>query len=425
MANRWLCVMLTVGWLGGLCAQARAQALPAFAPRNAAPPPAALVPGVVPAPAAPIPEPTDFVPAVRQEEPRGPWLQIRTEYLLWGLPRMDLPAIVTTGNFLDTVPAAIGQPGTRFLVNGRIGDDNPHNGMRLYVSIGEDSDPNLSLYGSAFFLQRRYGRATFSGDGANGSEVLARPFFNETERVQDADPISVPNILAGSVLVQTNRQMYGGEAALRWHYWEGGNARIAFIAGPRFLFVEELLLNFVRTRDLPGPGVPGNSYEFNEHYATDNGFYGGQFGVEWQFRLGPCSLSTAGKLAMGPIFQNLNTRASSRVTEGATGQTFTSPDRSLYLFPSAIGNFSRTHFAVVPEVNAKVGLDFTEWIGMSVGYSYVYISDVIRPSEFVNRSVTLQNVGDLSIIPPARTPPSFRTTSFWGQGLEVSLLMRF
>jgi len=422
MAKRWMCVMLTVGWLG-VCASAMAQALPAFAPQNA-PPPNGGAPGAPGCPPAPQ---TDVIPAIHspEPEPTGPECQFRVDYLLWAIPRQSLSRYVSTGSLSDPIPGAIGQPNTRFLLNGRFGDDTPHSGIRLYASLGEDSNPHLSLNASAFYLERRESKIGFSADGIQNTTLIARPFQNVNAGVEDADPIALPGIMSGAIRVLTDKHMYGGEANLKFHYWEGSNARIAFTIGPRFLFLEELLLTMTRTDDLTIMGVPGFSTSSSERYSTDNDFYGAQVGAEWQFRVGPCALTTTAKCAIGPIFQNLNTRAQTAVTDNLTGIITTSQDRALFLSPNNVGNFSRTHFCVVPELGARLGFDFTTNVGISVGYSYVYMSDVIRPAEQVDRNVNVQPIGTTGIFPPARTPPALRSTSISAQGLDASVLLRF
>jgi hypothetical protein len=422
-----MCVMLTVGWLGA-CASAMAQALPAFAPRNA-PPPGAAVPGG-PAPAGdyrPPPPMTDVAPILPPPDvqPTGPSLVMRADYLLWSLPRQALSRFVSSGSIFDPIPGAIGQPGTRLLLNNRFGDDTPHSGLRLYVSLDEGSNPYCSVDASAFVLQRRESQQTFAGNGSINSPVLARPFFNVNAGLEDADPISVPGVQSGALVVDTKRVMYGGETNFRWHYWESNGSRILFSIGPRFLFLEESLETFETVSDLPGLGVPGNQSLFRERYDTNNDFYGGQIGVEWQWRLGPLYVTATSKLALGEMLQKLTTQAATQVFEGATGAVFISPDRALYLAPNNVGTFRRNHFTVMPEVNARLGYDFTNNLGISAGFTYLYISDVIRPANEVDRNVNMQPVGGLGIIPPARTPPSFRTTSFSATGLDASIVVRF
>lgn len=438
MAKRWMCGLLTAGWLG-VCSSAMAQALPAFAPKNAPPaapapaaaaPPAAVLPGA-PAPGC-EPQPAPFTqPLLCPPEPcpTGPCLQFRAEYLVWALPRQELGGLVSTGSASDPIPGAIGQPNTRLLLGGRFGDDTPHSGLRLYASLGEDSNPYWSISANVFFLEQRGSQAVLSGDGSVGSGVLARPFQNVNVGVEDADPISFPGVLSGTFILQTERQMYGAEANLRWHYWESGGSRINFLIGPRFLFIEESLQMLVTTQELPAQGAPPSTFHFSERYATDNDFYGAQIGAEWQYRLGPVYVAATAKAALGQMYQNLHTRAQTQVVDGITGVVLTNNDRALFLSPNNVGSFSRKHFAVVPEVNARVGYDFTNNLGISVGYTYLWVSDVIRPANQVDRNVNVQPIttgaDGTGLLPPARATPAFHSTSFWAQGLDAAFIVRF
>jgi hypothetical protein len=54
----------------------------------------------------------------------------------------------------------------------------------------------------------------------------------------------------------------------------------------------------------------------------------------------------------------------------------------------------------------------------TVGYTFLYISSVVRPSDQIDRSV--------NIAPPNTRPAfSFHATDFWTQGVNLGLEIRF
>jgi len=82
---------------------------------------------------------------------------------------------------------------------------------------------------------------------------------------------------------------------------------------------------------------------------------------------------------------------------------------------------------VVPEVGVQLSVRITDWVYATVGYSFLYLSDVARPGDQVDRNVNVQPVpaGVPALIPPAAPPPTFRSTNFWAQGLDIGLRFSF
>lgn len=431
MANGWKSLALTVAWLG-LTASAMAQPLPPLGPppANANLPGRPVPVGIDDAPLAPVGPPGGFAPAPPPppEGPIvGPLFTFGAAYLAWATPRQHLPILVTAGSSGDPIPAALGQPRTRVVLQGRIGQDTPHSGMRFNLGLGLDDAAVLALEGNFFLLEQRSGHRTYTGDGAVDSEVLGRPFFNLATNTEDAYPIAIPGVAFGRIDVETRRQMYGGEGNLRYNYLTqspSSNHRIDFVAGFRYVAVNEALTIKQETQEIQGPGVAGNNFFLSEDYITNNNFYGGQVGGQWEYRLGPGYVSARAVCGLGGTYQTLKTAPYIRVTE-PTGVVSSNTDRALYLSPPNVGQFNRTRFCVVPEGNVRCGFDLAPGIGLAVGYSYIYVSDVIRPATQIDRRVTLQPVGTPLTVPPAQQTPSFNSTSFWAQGIDATLLLRF
>jgi len=264
MEKRWLALVLGMGWLGALPA-ARAQlpapgtpypalqapmappAVPASSPQSPAPPGAAGPGAMPPLMAPPIPPPgaapslsVTACEAPPAENPFGTWAHgsaeperfyVNLEYLGWFVRKLDTPVLVTAGAFTDPVPAALGQPGTRPLV--QAGDVDTHqflNGGRLTLGYDLSGNEAWTILGSAFLLEQRSGHVGVRSDGAPGSAVIARPFYNANAGIPDADPIAVPGIMAGGISIDTPRFFYGGEVNLRGLCCTGDLSRVFFLA---------------------------------------------------------------------------------------------------------------------------------------------------------------------------------------------------
>jgi hypothetical protein len=119
------------------------------------------------------------------------------------------------------------------------------------------------------------------------------------------------------------------------------------------------------------------------------------------------------------------------VSGGFLSYDFISPVRTgpegVFAQPANEGQFSQVHFAVVPEVQLKLGYNITPSVLATVGYDFLFDSNVIRPTDQINRNIpkgqTFLQGGDIvSTTSPAKL---FRTTSFFAQGISVGLEFRF
>src|SRR5207302_1538080 len=131
---------------------------------------------------------------------------------------------------------------------------------------------------------------------------------------------------------------------------------------------------------LPGLGVPGNNYFLTENLGLVNRFYGGQLGGEYEFRLGPVFLQTAGKFALGVNSTSTRLNAFTRIIE-PNGIVTTSNDRALYVTPNNAGTTFRKRFGFAPEGSLKLGFDFNDYVRVTAGYTILYWSGVSRPGE--------------------------------------------
>ena len=55
--------------------------------------------------------------------------------------------------------------------------------------------------------------------------------------------------------------------------------------------------------------------------------------------------------------------------------------------PANEGRSSATRFAVVPQLQVKLGYDVTSWLRLTVGYDLLYNSEVIRPGDQISHYV--------------------------------------
>lgn len=435
MARGRMIGWLLGGWLG-LSASAWSQPLPSVPVpvQQVAAPPAANEPlppqpfaGPGPGPMyAPPPCPPDVsCPPDEVTADPGTNFSVSADYLLWYTKRANLQPIVTAGRFSDPIPGALGQRGTQTLLDNE-GNTFQNHGFRLKLGYNFDPEWLYGIEGSFFLLESGNIRNVFSSSGANGSLVVARPFYNVNLGVEDADPIAVPNVMSGSVTVEQPSRMYGADVNLRLNYIvdRSQGTRLTFLAGFRWLWLDETLRIQQESQDLPGLGVVGNRISLRETFGTTNDFYGGQFGVEAEKRVGSVVLRGSAKLALGPTRQQVKREAFLQIVEG-DGRVTRAADRALLIQPSNAGVSTRDKFTAIPEFYADVGYEFNEHVRIMVGYNLLFWNRVLRPSGSIDRAINIQALQPFDQIGIARPAPVFNTESFWVQGLSARLEFAF
>jgi hypothetical protein len=352
-----------------------------------------------------------------------PLITVGADYLLWWVKQQNFPPLVTIGSPADTVPGALGQPGTGEQLGGTVSDD-PYSGVRAYFGIGIDRDSCGSLDGNFIYLGQRSPRHTFSSTGDITTAVLTRPFFNADAGMEDADPAAFPSIAAGAIQVTTSTRVWGGDLNMRYHYLQNSDgSRLVLLLGYRYLQVDESLNITMLSQDLPAQGDSGFGFFSTEGISTRNRFNGVQAGFEYEDHVGIIFLQVAGKAAIGDVTQTVNSSALTTLSD-VTGTLFTAPNVGLFVSPNNAGMFSRTRLAAVLEGNARVGIDFNENVRLTVGYTFLCLTDAVRPGSQLDRNVSVQAVNFPGTI---NSPPgfSFHSTTFWAHGLDVGLRFNF
>jgi hypothetical protein len=351
---------------------------------------------------------------------------VRADYLLWWFKDARLPPLVTTGpdEPPDVGTGVLGTPGTVVLFGGSAGG-GLRSGARLTAGVWCDEDCQTGIEASGFFVGQRSFRFQ-----ANSNEfpVLSRPFFSATMMTESAQEATRPGVSTGSVSVGGPSSLWGAEIDLRCCLCEGCYGRLDFLAGPRYLQLDEGLHIHESLLGLAGAGeFAGSHIDVIDRFDTRNQFYGGQAGLDYRLTRGPWSIDLLGKLALGDSHEVVNIHGSQRIVS-PTGAVSTF-NGGLLALSSNIGQFSRDRFAVVPEVGVNLGWQVTDWCRLVVGYNFLYWSSVARPGDQIDRVL---NEAFIPNAPPPDHPSSLarptgmvKGTDFWAQGVNFGLEFRY
>lgn len=382
----------------------------------------------VPAPAADVPTPpVDPGGAFAQQPPAGPRVYGSVEYLLWWIRDDHTPPLVSTSPVGTPLPASLG-PNTTVLYGGDL-SNNPFSGARYTLGCWLDSCRTWAIEGNVFFLGMR--STNFFADSQE-FPILGRPFFDLNNRVESAQLTTLPGIAADGTTVTSSSELWGAEANVRSNLWNWRSGRLDGLVGFRYLDLQEnlaigedltLLTNVVLDN---GPLPAGTHVGLVDSFNTHNQFYGGQVGLAGAWFWGRWMVGTLGKVALGCNNETIQINGFQNVTPPAgPAQTF---QGGLLALPSNIGTFNRDRFAVVPEVGANVGYQLNKHVRFTLGYTFLLISNVVRPGEQIDPGLNINEIPNFEKgPPPIRVGPvvPFSETAFWAQGVNLGVQFFF
>lgn len=378
----------------------------------------------------PVPQAAEMFEMVSMVEAPPLWYA-RAEYLLWWTKNDQAPIpLATSGGAFGarTRPSgALGQPDTVVLADGSF-DRGVFHGGRFTLGYTFDECNQRSIEVSGFFLGPQ--SADFLATAAN-APVLTRPFFNVNEGRQFVEFVSLPGNSAGSLRIESPSELWGIDVNLIKKWCCGCDYRIDLLVGFRHLNLRENLTIVEDIQFASGLADPfdGTRVLVQDSFATRNQFSGGQIGVQGAWQHGRFTFDGRVKLGLGVTRQTV-TIDGFQVFPPGTPNVDTRPGGLLAL-NSNIGTYSRDRFSVVPEVGVGVGYDLAENVRVSLGYNFLFWSNVVRPGDQIDPNLDITRIPNF-VIPPGTQPLAtprpavlFKDSDFWAQGLTFGLEFRY
>ncbi len=376
------------------------------------------------------------------------WLWFRGEYLAWWAKGMQIPPLVTTSPAGTAATDAGVLPGAEILYGNQEILEGGQSGYRL-------------RFGGFFGPQRRWGyeveyfglddnmdvfSASSEGDG---TPILARPFFNLNPRINgdgdldpparnDAELVSYPGILAGTVEVESYSEFQSAAAKFRWNLCCnccntgcGGcsrcgyppSSRLDFLLGYRYYGLDEGL-RITEDLDSIVLNSPAN-FEIFDSFTTANDFNGAELGVAWEGVRNRWSLEMMMNVAIGGTRQQVTidgeTTISPRISPSETYEG------GLLAQRTNIGSYERTEFSMIPQINANLGFYMTPRLRALVGYNLIYWGNVVRPGDQIDLEINPDLLPPEMdpFVGPERPQFAFDNSDYWIQGLNVGLDYRW
>jgi hypothetical protein len=365
-------------------------------------------------------------------EPYRWWLS--GEYLLGFVKGTGTPTVVTAGTVNSG--GILGQPGTRGLFGGPI-DYDGLSGARFSGGMWLDSCRAYALDWSVFYLPRQQTTATFT---AAPGEVLARPFFDTALNIENSRRVAAPGLFTGSVSVDYRSLFWGGELGARLRVVETPTFSLEQLFHFRYYALEESFQAVDTSTALGGGVVTFNGQAFrnpatvrvNDYISVTNRFYGGSAGLRALWTPGRFEFRLDGRLAVGAVAQQVNIDGTTSISDIAAGQTVAGPTTvrpGFYTAAQIPSKFTNYRFSLAPDVQARIGYRVTDWLTVTAGYQFVYITDVARAGDQIVRRInpgqipSSQNFG--AAAPALQGIPNIVSTDYWMHGLTAGLMLTF
>lgn len=335
------------------------------------------------------------------------WVEL--EFLLWWRESRFYPPLVT-GDDPGVLPDA-----TVLFGGGTVGEQ-ARPGGRLQFGIWLDDCQCLGVGG----------RFVSIGDAKNRFELnsgdhpfFARPFFDDAIGRHEAlviDNMGTQGTTSGQIQVLTESEFLAADAFLRCLMVRTCHSRLDFLFGYQMGRLNESLL-IDSTSTAVGTTNAVGSLRVLDSFRTSNEFHGGHFGIQGRYQIGCWGLELMSKFGFG----NMNQRAD---LSGATDPS--RPNSGLLVQQgSNAGVHTRDTFSYMHDTGLKLFYHPTERIRLSVGYSLMFFSSVLRPGDQIDTTVDSRFFGAQPAPNAVRPAFDFNSTHFYAHGLNLGLECRF
>lgn len=336
---------------------------------------------------------------------------VNLEYLIMWFKSHRHPPLITTGDANNTVPGAIGQPGTSILHDDR---DGAGASSAFRITYTWWLEPEFSCIDASFFIMEQRRLPFDVASNAQGQPVLSRPFFNPSAGTEDADPRALPFVARATLQDNFYTRLMGAEANFKCNMSGEPCTKcpvVTLMFGPRWIRLDEKYNNFDVSQDLPAGA--GDTRTFTDNVTCYNEFVGGQVGASVRARWHQLIMDTSFKIAVGENFRTLKMNGGTMIHNDATGAV-TQSGEGFFVQSTNSGIEHSERISIVPEFNFSLGYYITDNFKFSIGYGIFDMSNVLRPGNQLDRRIDLQAPGITTTL-PAR---SNHSTDFWAQWMN-------
>jgi hypothetical protein len=369
------------------------------------------------------------------------WIQFDT--LLWWIKNgPNPPPLITTGPLTSALPGALSDSSTQILYGGTNSISYAgFLGGRLTAGMWLTYDQTIGVEGSGFLLEHKVVGYSTSSD-SDGNPVISRPFHNTITGAEDVVAVALPGAQYGSIAVASTSGLGGAELNLFAPLMKEGSFQLQGRVGARYLNLTERMSiteESGTTAQLAGlaplyfEGSPAVDYPgvvtTVDSFETRNNFYGAQAGFTAQWTYDLLSIKVQGEVALGDMHQRLDINGETLQLTGIGGSVVATAPGGILALPSNSGVFTRDRLGVVPGFDLQAKYQLFPNLAVQLGYNFVYVNNVIRPGNQIDRSVNPSQspaLGSFGTAPVTDNPAvQFNSVNFWAQGINLGVQLSY
>jgi hypothetical protein len=331
-----------------------------------------------------------------------------------------------------TARSAVGlptTPGQKVLFGGPGLNGGLRTGFRINAGLWLDCARLWGFEGDYFFLGSAHDSGSFT---APSGFPLSRPFFNISTGLPDAELVSFPGVVSGSVTVSARNTFNGGGAFVRRNLCCNFDTcdpccvtgyRIDFLAGYRHFQMNDTLQVREDLTSLAQAQVPpGTRIIVTDRFRTENTFDGALIGFAGDVRYGRWSADFRTGVSLGNLHRTLAIDGGTVVTQ--PGQPAVTRVGGLLAQASNIGRYTSDSFTTVPEVGVNLGYQITPALRVHVGYTFFYLPNTWRAGDQIDTVVDPTQLAG-AVSPFGRPAARLASTGTVVQGVSFGLLFRY
>lgn len=343
---------------------------------------------------------------------------INADYLYWKIKNSPEP-----------VPLVIEQPipdgPFTTVLGGKKVDIGWRSGGRFALGYWFDDSHCLGGEVNYFLLTKESKRSRVFSD-EDGSPRLRVPFFNVQTNSEDSSALATPGIFRGDALLKVENMMQGAELNVVTSIPSCDcHTKFGLFAGFRWWNFDEHLKFFANSPAITPPSI----YNYEDKFRVENNFYGGQIGATFDYNYCSFLFNLKGKVAVGAMCQETVINGFFTTNE-FTGEPETF-EGGFFALPTNIGRHKKTRVSWLPELDVNIGYQFTECFIIKVGYSVLYVNNVLWAGKQIDRNLNPSQSANIDFTPTpvlvGEPSPRARTKSqsLWAQGFNVGLEFQF
>lgn len=349
---------------------------------------------------------------------------------MWWTPSDSIPTLATSsplGTPLDDA-GVLGLASTTPISSDSLFGDMRGGGR---VRFGKWATCGLGFESSGWILGNDRNQQTWQ---SNGNPAIARPFTNvdPLNPGPDAQIIGFDGVLTGTLTINSSSEIYGGDTGIRKNLYccsdpcSNSSYRVDGYAGYRYFRVREGLrvTENLESVSLVGPTVLGTRIDLYDDFQTRNEFHGGNVGMVFMHQRNRWTSEVVSRVAFGNLDREVRINGQNTVT--VPGLPPVTRPGGLLAQPTNIGVYEDSDFAVLPEFQFNLGYALSNHTKVTVGYTFLYLGDLVRPGDAINTNVNgLQLDPNLPLVGPTSPTFAWHDSEMWLMGLSIGAEFTF